>query len=288
MTDRDVVERVGALIERAVIPVRKRRARHKTPYVTTIKGAPAVSLMRAIYPHMGALRKEDIEHALASWHGRRARWRRPAAHCSASDCQRPGARRGLCERHYDRWWKTRRRGETTDFGPREPPAEAFGPLREDTEMNETRAIAWLTGLLEGEGTFCVTRESAEIAYPVVKVEMCDEGIVSRVARLIGTPNVWRRERDRDGWRPTYVTAISGHHAATCMRRLRDSMGTRRKAAIDAALSQYHPIRLVDPPASCIVPGCSEPHRGRGLCHKHYMMWSRDQKNGRVARITPLR
>jgi hypothetical protein len=38
MTDRDVVERVGALIDRAVIPVRKRRLHYKTPYVTTIKG----------------------------------------------------------------------------------------------------------------------------------------------------------------------------------------------------------------------------------------------------------
>jgi hypothetical protein len=288
MTDRDIVERVGGLIERAVVPMRKRRAHHKTPYVTTIKGAPALSLMRAIYPHMGALRKEAIEHALASWHGHRARWRRPAALCSASDCQRPGARRGLCERHYDRWWKAHRRGETTDFGPLEAPAQAFGSLGEDTEMNEARAMAWLAGLLEGEGTFCVTRESAEIAYPVIKVEMCDEGIVARVARLIRAPNVWRREREHDGWSPTYVAAITGQQAAVWMRQLRDSMGTRRRAAIDAALDAYHPIRLVDPPDSCVVPGCGEPHRGRGLCHKHYMMWSRDKAKGRAARIAPLR
>jgi hypothetical protein len=106
--------KTSSLIERAVVPVRERLAHHKTPYVTTIKGTPALSLMRAVYPHMGALRKEGIEHALASWRGHRANWRRPAARCSASECQRPGARRGLCERHYDRWWKARRRGETTD------------------------------------------------------------------------------------------------------------------------------------------------------------------------------
>jgi len=50
-------------------------------------------------------------------------------------------------------------------------------------MNEARAAAWLTGLLEGEGTFSLNRQSAEIAYPVLKVEMCDEGIVARVTKF---------------------------------------------------------------------------------------------------------
>ncbi len=288
MTDRDIVERVGSLIERAVVPVRKRRAHHKTPYVTTIKGAPALSLMLAIQPYMGAFRRPQIERAIASWRGHRARWQRPSARCAAGDCRSAGARRGLCERHYDRWWKARRRGDTTDFGPLEPPAQAFGPTGEDTEMNGACAIAWLTGLLEGEGTFSVNRQSAEIAYPVMKVEMCDQGVVARVARLVGAPNVWRREAQKEGWNPTYIAAITGPQAAMWMRQLRDSMGIRRRAAIDAALAAYHPVYLVDPPASCVVPGCSEPHRGRGLCHKHYMMWSRDRAKGRDARITPLR
>jgi len=30
------------------------------------------------------------------------------------------------------------------------------------------------------------------------------------------------------------------------------------------------------------------HRSRGLRHTLYMMWSRDNANGREARITPLR
>jgi len=288
MTDRDVVERVGTLIDRAVLAVRKRRVHHKTPWVTSIKGAPALALMRAIYPHMGALRQADIQRAIASWQGHRARWRRPASGCSAAECLRPGARRGLCVRHYDRWWKARRRGATTDFAPLEPPAQTFGALGADAEMTEACVLAWLAGLLEGEGAFSVNRRSAEIAYPVIKVQMCDQGIVTRVARLIGAPDVWRREAQEEGWSPTYVTAISGHRAATWMRRLRDAMGSRRAAAIDAALAAYHPIRLVDPPASCVVPGCTEPHRSRGLCHKHYMTWSRDKARGHETRIAPLR
>jgi hypothetical protein len=66
------------------------------------------------------------------------------------------------------------------------------------------------------------------------------------------------------------------------------MGIRRRAAIDKALASYRPIQLTPAPTTCIVPDCDEPHRGRGLCHKHYMSWSRDVAKGRAPRITPLR
>ena len=247
-----------------------------------------MSLMRAIYPFMGTLRQHNIERAIASWSGHRARWRRPAARCSASNCSNPGARRGLCARHYDRWWKARRRGQTTEFGPLEPPRLVFGVIASGAEIDDAYAVVWLAGLLEGEGTFGINRYSPEIAYPVIGLQMCDEGIVARVARLMGAPNVWRREAEQDGWSPTYATAVSGRDGASWMRRLRDSISARRRASIDAALATYHPIRLVDPPASCTVPNCRRAHRSRGLCHKHYMMWSRDKANGRETRITPPR
>jgi hypothetical protein len=73
-----------------------------------------------------------------------------------------------------------------------------------------------------------------------------------------------------------------------MRRLRPFMGIRRTAAIDAALAAYHPIRLIDPPERCVVDGCDDPHRSRGLCHRHYMSWMRDVAKGRTPRVTPLR
>ena len=37
------------------------------------------------------------------------------------------------------------------------------------------------------------------------------------------------------------------------------------------LSQYRTI-VLSIPRVVLVPGCNETHRGRGLCHKHYMMW----------------
>lgn len=278
--------RVGALLQRAVIPLRARKTHYKPPYVTCIKGAPAIALMRTILPQMGAVRQAQIKRAIASWQGHRARWQRPAASCSATDCPRPVSRRALCKRHYDRWWKAKRRGETTEFGPLAPPDVTFAETEVGAGINDLCALAWLAGLLEGEGNFAILRQSAAIAYPRIGVQMCDEGVVTRAARFMNAPSVMRREPEQGGWSPTYVAQVTGHVAAIWMRRLRDLMGDRRRAAIDAALAEYHPIRLVDPPALCVVPGCDEPHRGRGLCHKHYMMWSRDK--AKVARRGSLR
>jgi hypothetical protein len=87
---------------------------------------------------------------------------------------------------------------------------------------------------------------------------------------------------------TYSVAISGAPAADWMQRLRPLMGERRRAAIDAALEAFYPERLSVAPEHCVVPGCPGAHRGRGLCHKHYMSWLRDVAKGRVPRVTPLR
>jgi hypothetical protein len=288
MTDRDVVDRVGTLIDRAVVPVRTRRAHHKTPYVTCIKGAPAVALMRALLPHMSVLRTAQIQRAVASWHGHRTRARRASGHCSARGCPRPVTRRGLCKRHYDRWWKACRRGRAVDAAPSVSPELAVKSPGGDLETDESAGLAWLAGLLEGEGTFAIQRDSTEIAYPRISLTMCDRATVERAARLMGAPSVTRKEPRDPDWSVSYFAAITGHQAATWMHQIRGLMGARRRASIDAALASYHPIRLVDAPASCVVPDCDEPHRGRGLCHRHYMMWSRDRANGRAARIVPLR
>lgn len=148
--------------------------------------------------------------------------------------------------------------------------------------------AWLAGLLEGEGTFTLTR-SGGLAYPVASVHMTDRAVILRAARILGVRDkVWVEVPRHDGWKTTYATAVSGAAGAQWMRHLYPLMGERRRAAIDKALAAYAPIRLIDPPETCVVPGCDDPHRSRGLCHKHYMSWLRDVEKGRTPRVTPLR
>src|SRR2546430_6765467 len=118
MTDVDVVERVAAIFERAVIATRARKAHHKRAYVTTIKGAGAARMMIALVPLLSQRRIRQIERALRR-HGTQPRRRVRRATRLATD-------------------GTILMWETAD------PADR---------------IAWLAGLLEGDGTFGLTRDS---------------------------------------------------------------------------------------------------------------------------------
>jgi hypothetical protein len=169
--------------------------------------------------------------------------------------------------------------------PRDAPAAHelpnVGPCDEECD------ISWLAGLLEGEGTFGMTRRGAR-AYPVVSVEMTDEDIVLRAARILRAGPVRKRDPKYETWRATHIVTLTGHRAAEWMRRLCGRMGKRRTLTIETALGAYHPIRLAEVPRVCAIAGCGRPHRSRGLCHAHYMSWSRDHARGRVPRVTPLR
>ena len=179
-----------------------------------------------------------------------------------------------------RGWAPRRRSARVD--------PSRFPALEPIDASTSNAVSWLAGLLEGEGTFTITCDAGQRCYPVVSVKMCDELVVRRAAEILGACRVRLRAPYQPHWRPTHEAKIGGAHAADWMRRLSAQMSQRRQASIEKALASYRPVRLVAPPATCIVKACGEPHRGRGLCHKHYMMWSRDRANGREARITPLR
>src|SRR5438445_9248149 len=74
MTDRDVVDRVGRILRRSVTPLDPRSDRYKMPYCTSVKGAPAVQLMRLVEPLLGPTRWRQIARVLATWRERPARW----------------------------------------------------------------------------------------------------------------------------------------------------------------------------------------------------------------------
>ena len=236
------------MLGRAVVRLRRRKPHHKIPYATTIKGAPAALVMFAVRPHLSETRRHQIDLAISSWQTR-----------------------------------TRPRRSTRSGG-----SEFLSPPipRAESESVEACQRAWIAGLLEGEGSFIANR-TARWSYPVIKVEMCEQEVIDRAARLLDT-RVWLVPSGTNGWRPTYVAQIAGHRAAEWMRALKPYMGIRRTAAIDAALAAYRPVRLIAPPPLCVVDGCHRSHRARGLCNTHYMSWSRDRARGRPPRITPLR
>lgn len=92
-------------------------------------------------------------------------------------------------------------------------------------------LAWLAGLLEGEGCFSYR---ADRDCPVVEVKMVDLDVINRVGELFGR-TVWmvpaQGENRQDQWR----TKIQGEPARELMRRLLPLMGERRSARIRALL-----------------------------------------------------
>lgn len=284
MTDADTVDHVAKLFRRTVQRHSQRDPGHKPSFSTTLKGATAVQLMRLVYPVLGARRRAQVDAALSAPHNERLRWLRRGGPCSVVACARTGLKRTLCKEHYESWWKAHRRGRSSPYTPSGPPDhEAVLAI---PDVAHVGAMPWLAGLLEGEGTF-----SDNGGYPVVRVSMCDRDVIARAAELFGGQSIWEvvdgRASER-GWSPAWATAVAGARGALLMRQIREWMGTRRRSEIDRALGAYHPIRLTEPPETCAIDPCGRPHRSRGLCNTHYMMWSRDRANGREARVKPLR
>ena|SRR5438105_12580382 len=118
MTDRDIVDRVGALFDRAVVPLRSRKDGYKRPYATVLKGAEAVDLMIAARSFVGPSRRRQIDVAVASQKTSSRRFhRQPRETCAASGCVRPARTRGLCRTHYKGWWKATRAGRVPLVNP---------------------------------------------------------------------------------------------------------------------------------------------------------------------------
>jgi hypothetical protein len=251
MTDRDTIVRVSELFRRAVVATRPRQAHHKVAYVTTIKGAPAARMMRAIAPLMSPRRRAQIERALRDQNSRvGTRTRSRAAEQLITD----GAELS---------WEA-------------PDADA--------------RIAWLAGILEEEGSFLTARFGG-YCYPRVQMTMCDRFVLERAMTLMPGSHIYEVNDKRDaerGWNDSWIVTVNGFPAAAVMRAVLPWMGSRRTTAIDRSLSAWRPIRVAPPRSSCIVTGCWRRHAARGLCNTHYMSWSRDIAKGRSPRITPLR
>lgn len=101
---------------------------------------------------------------------------------------------------------------------------------------EQRDLYWLSGLLEGEGSFMKGPPSSP-NLPVVQINMVDEDIIKKVADLFGV-KYHKRNPSQQHHNISYVTSIKGKKAVKLMQKIRYLMGIRRKRQIDNALSCY--------------------------------------------------
>ena len=146
-------------------------------------------------------------------------------------------------------------------------------------MRTVRDIAWLAGLIEGEGSFGFKK-----GCPRIEIQMTDADVVSRAASVLGVkPRApWIR---KDGYKPVWACCAFGSRAIGWMMTLLPLLGERRRARIAEIVSLWRNAPNIPKAqkgehymASCHP---DRPRRGRGLCSSCYMSAWRKQKRGVV-------
>lgn len=99
-------------------------------------------------------------------------------------------------------------------------------------------IAWLAGLLEGEGSF-VPGPPSSPNQPRIAIEMKDRDIIERVAAYFATSYI-RARPAKGNWSEYFGVSIKGRKAIELMIKLRPLMGIRRQSQIDKAIASYTP------------------------------------------------
>lgn len=99
-------------------------------------------------------------------------------------------------------------------------------------------LAWLAGLLEGEGSF-LKPSPCEPTSVRIAVEMTDKDVIDKVSKLWNIRYCQTRKRRQNlNHKPTYRIQIKGRRAAELMVKLKPLMGERRQQQIQEALNVH--------------------------------------------------
>jgi hypothetical protein len=101
-------------------------------------------------------------------------------------------------------------------------------------MKDTE-LAWLAGILEGEGSFLRPAPSAP-NLPLVRLSMTDRDVVERAAKLVGAAVTPWTPPGNPRHKTTFIMSVRGTRARELMLHLRPLMGRRRREQIDRALA----------------------------------------------------
>lgn len=99
-------------------------------------------------------------------------------------------------------------------------------------------LAWLAGLLEGEGYFAINKDksnSGKIYYsPRIELVMTDLDVIEKVANL--TSRKIRIQPAKDNKKESYRITICGKFAIELMQSIKPYMGDRRSNKIEEIFS----------------------------------------------------
>ena len=98
-------------------------------------------------------------------------------------------------------------------------------------------IAWLAGLLEGEGCFFWDSSKGRYGHPNIRLNMCDRDVVERAKQLIDASAI--RKVVKEPWKTQWSISIVCEKAAEIMRTVLPYMGERRSKKITTLLAAWN-------------------------------------------------
>jgi hypothetical protein len=107
-------------------------------------------------------------------------------------------------------------------------------------------IAWVAGLLEGEGTF------SNRSSPTIRLTMTDGDVVRHAATLVQAKVSGPHHRPKR--RPYFVFWFHGAHAAAWMMTLWPFMGRRRRIQLTACLKRWRAAPVQNKKKTCCKNG----------------------------------
>lgn len=109
-----------------------------------------------------------------------------------------------------------------------------------TQRRDASGLAWLAGLLEGEGSFTLARRGCRGPYPSVRLAMTDEDVVRHAAQVAGVGRIYGPYPPRsNGIKPYWSWHVQTQSdAAGLMMTMYPLMGARRQAAIRTTLAEW--------------------------------------------------
>jgi hypothetical protein len=99
-------------------------------------------------------------------------------------------------------------------------------------------IAWLAGILEGEGCFDIYRSSRGFFTGRIRLEMKDKDIVERAAKMLGGRGQVRQiVRENENWSDTYAFGVgSKERLRRILPLLYPYMGKRRQVRLQEMMN----------------------------------------------------
>jgi len=107
-------------------------------------------------------------------------------------------------------------------------------------------IAWIAGLLEGEGYFGIDQRSSKRytnskspASPFIKIAMVDEDIIARLSTYLDKPYYLPTRPTAKGKQVYQLHIGEKQKVLWLLQRIRPYLGERRGAKVDECLSLLH-------------------------------------------------